>query len=58
MALGGRKGGPKVDGTLGAAANRDRADAFAVKLAPIMEELRSRSLSLRQMATELTTQGI
>jgi DNA invertase Pin-like site-specific DNA recombinase len=56
--LGGWKGGPKVDGKLGAAANRDRADAFAAKLAPIVVEMQGRSLSLRQMAAELTAQGI
>ena len=57
-ALGGWKGGPKVDGKLGAAANKGKADAYATKLAPIMAELQCRSLSLRQMAAELTAQGI
>ena len=56
--LGGWKGGPKVDGTLGATANRDKADAYAAKLAPIIGERQKRSLSLRQMAGELTAQGI
>lgn len=56
--LGGWKGGPKVDGTLGAAANKNKAAAFAAKLAPIVAELQGRSLSLRQMAAELTGQGI
>ena len=58
VVLGGWKGGPKVDGTLGAQANRDKADEFAAKLTPIMAEMRKRSLSLRQMAAELTAQGI
>jgi DNA invertase Pin-like site-specific DNA recombinase len=58
VALGGWKGGPKVDGRLGAVANRDRAEAFANKLAPIMAEMERRPLSLRQMAAELTAQGI
>jgi DNA invertase Pin-like site-specific DNA recombinase len=57
-ALGGWKGGPKVDGKLGAAANRGKADVYAAKLAPIMADLQGRSLSLRQIAAELTAQGI
>jgi DNA invertase Pin-like site-specific DNA recombinase len=56
VVLGGWKGGPMVDGTLGAAANRNKADAFAAKLAPILADLQG--LSLRQMAVELTAQGI
>ena len=56
--LGGWKGGRKVNGTLGAVANRDKAAAFAAKLAPIVTELQGRSLSLRETAAELTTQGI
>ena len=56
--LGGWKGGPKVDGKLGAVANKGKAYVFASKLAPIMAELQARSLSLREMAEELTTQGI
>jgi DNA invertase Pin-like site-specific DNA recombinase len=58
VALGGWKGGPQVDGHLGAAANKNKAEAFAMKLASIMSELQGRSLSLRQMAAELTAQGI
>jgi DNA invertase Pin-like site-specific DNA recombinase len=58
VALGGWKGGPKVDGTLGAAANRDKANTYAAKLAPIIGEMQERVLSLRQMAGELTAQGI
>jgi DNA invertase Pin-like site-specific DNA recombinase len=58
VVLGGWKGGPMVDGTLGAAANRSRADAFAAKLAPIVTDLRHRGLSLRQVAAELIAQGI
>lgn len=58
VALGGWKGGPKVDGKLGAQANRKQADAFAAKLGPIMGDLQGRGLSLRQMAAELTTLGI
>ena len=43
---------------MGVVANKAMADAYATKLAPIMAELQGRSLSLRQMAGELTTQGI
>lgn len=56
--LGGWRGGPKVDGKLGAAANQNKADAFAETLAPILTELQGHGLSLRQMAAELTAQGI
>jgi DNA invertase Pin-like site-specific DNA recombinase len=58
VTLGGWRGGPKLDGQLGADANRKRAAAFAAKLAPIMSEMRGRGLSLREMAAELTAQGI
>ena len=57
-ALGGWKGGPKVDGKLGAIANKRKADAYATKLAPVIVEFQGRALSLRQMAGELTAQGI
>ena len=56
--LGGWRGGPKVDPTLGAAANRAKAEAFAAKLAPLVTEMRQRGLSLRQIAAELTAQGV
>jgi DNA invertase Pin-like site-specific DNA recombinase len=58
VTLGGWKGGPKVDGRLGAVANKDKADEFAANLAPIMVEMQRHSLSLREMAAELTAQGI
>jgi DNA invertase Pin-like site-specific DNA recombinase len=58
VVLGGWKGGPKVDGKLGAEANREKASEFAAKLAPIMAEMVQRSLSLRQIASELMDQGI
>jgi DNA invertase Pin-like site-specific DNA recombinase len=58
VVLGGWKGGPKVDGQLGAAVNKDKAAAFAAKLTPVLQELKARDLSLRQMAAELTCQGI
>jgi DNA invertase Pin-like site-specific DNA recombinase len=56
--LGGWRGGPKVNAKLGAAANKAKADAFAAKLAPTIAEMRQRGLSLRQMASELSVQGI
>jgi DNA invertase Pin-like site-specific DNA recombinase len=58
VTLGGWRGGPKVDSGLGAAANKEKAAAFAATLAPAMNEMQGRGLSLRQMAAELTTQGI
>jgi DNA invertase Pin-like site-specific DNA recombinase len=58
VALGGWKGGPKVDARLGADANRQQAEAFAAKLAPIIADMQERGWSLRKMAAELTTQGI
>ena len=56
--LGGWRGGPKVDGKLGAAANRHKAAEFAAELAPLMTELRGRGFSLRRIGAELTEQGI
>jgi DNA invertase Pin-like site-specific DNA recombinase len=58
IALGGWKGGPKVDGRLGAEANTKHAEAFAATLAPIIGDMRGRGLTLREMAAELTAQGI
>lgn len=58
MVLGGWKGGPKVDGSLGAKANRKQADAFAAQVGPMVTALRARGLSLRQMAAALTTEGV
>lgn len=47
-----------MDGQLGAQANRKQADGFATKLAPIIGEMRGRRLSLREIAAELSAQGI
>jgi DNA invertase Pin-like site-specific DNA recombinase len=58
VVLGGWRGGPKVDGQLGADANRKQAEAFAAKLASVIREMRGRGLSLRDMAAALTAQGI
>jgi DNA invertase Pin-like site-specific DNA recombinase len=56
--LGGWKGGPKVDGSLGAAANKRAADEFANRVGPMISELREQGQSLRQIAAELTEHGI
>lgn len=56
--LGGWRGGPKVDGALGAAAQRERADAFAKGVAPIVRQMQGEGLSLRQAASRLTEKGI
>jgi DNA invertase Pin-like site-specific DNA recombinase len=56
--LGGYRGGPVPDAQLAAEAHRKRADAFAVFLAPVMLDMRSRGMSLRKMAAELTKQGV
>lgn len=56
--LGGWRGGPKVDGTLGADAQRERANAFAAGVAPMLHTMQGEDLSLRQMAARLTEKGI
>ncbi len=56
--LGGWRGGPKVDGTLGADAQRKRATAFAAGLAPMVRQMHGEGLSLRQMAARLAEKGI
>jgi DNA invertase Pin-like site-specific DNA recombinase len=56
--LGGYRGGPKVDGRLGAAAGKTAADDFASRLAPLLCQMRADGRSLRQMAAELTSKGI
>jgi hypothetical protein len=45
-------------GALGAEAQQRQAQAFADQLEPVVGDLRRRSLSLRQVAAELTVQGI
>ena len=56
--LGGYRGGPKVDGKLGAAARKSAADDFAARLAPLLNQMRAEELSLRQMAAELVSKGL
>lgn len=56
--LGGYRGGPKVDGRLGTAGKRAKADAFAARVVPTLTDMQARGLSLNQMATALTFRGI
>ena len=56
--LGGWKGGPVVDGRLGAAANQTKANAFAADVGPMVLGMHERGLSLRQIAAELVRDGI
>ncbi len=56
--LGGWRGGPAVDGTLGAAATVRQADVFADSVRPMILVLQAGSLSLGAIAARLTAQGI
>ncbi len=56
--LGGWRGGPVVNGTLGAEAARKNADAFAAGLAPILRQMQGEVMSLRQMAAQLAAKDI
>jgi DNA invertase Pin-like site-specific DNA recombinase len=56
--LGGYRGGPIVDHTKATAARQKAAIAFAAGVGPMVIELRSAGWSLRQIAAELTDQGI
>lgn len=56
--LGGYKGGPMVNSAAGRQAQSDRAEAFAVTLAPIVAPMREAGASLREVAAELTERGI
>lgn len=56
--LGGWRGGPVVDGTLGVEAVRKSADAFAAGVAPMLRQMQGEGLSLRQMAARLADKGI
>jgi DNA invertase Pin-like site-specific DNA recombinase len=56
--LGGWRGGPVVDGTLGAEAARKGADVFAAGVAPMLRQMQGEGLSLRQMAARFTDKGI
>jgi DNA invertase Pin-like site-specific DNA recombinase len=56
--LGGYRGGPPPNGRLGVAAKRDKANAFAARVAPTLAEMQQRGLSLHQMASDLTARSI
>ena len=51
--LGGWRGGPMVNGTLGSEAVRKSADALAAGLASTLHKMQSKGLSLRQTAGSL-----
>lgn len=57
-ALGGWRGGAKVDGAIGAQANRQGAEDFAKGLAPMLLKMKGEGASLREMAARLTERGI
>ncbi len=56
--LGGWRGGPKIDCSLGREAQRRQADSFAASLAPMINEMSGRGMSLRAIANEMTVKGI
>ncbi len=56
--LGGYRGGPIPDAALSVKARQEAADDFAAGVAPMITKLRDSGMSLRQVAAELTQQGI
>jgi DNA invertase Pin-like site-specific DNA recombinase len=56
--LGGWRNGPKVDGSLGRAAQKKAAATFAASVGPMAAAMRQNGSSLRQIAAALTAQGI
>lgn len=56
--LGGYKGGPVPDAKLGGVAEKEAADAFARRVAPMAEEMRRQGLSLGKIAAELQARGV
>lgn len=56
--LGGYRGGPKPDATLAAAARSREADVFAARVRPLVTDLQGLGLSLRQIATRLSDEGV
>ena len=56
--LGGWRGGPMVDGSTGAAANRAKADAYAASVGPMVKAMREVGKSLRQIAAEMDARGV
>jgi DNA invertase Pin-like site-specific DNA recombinase len=58
VALGGWRGGPVVDHRAGTRAHRDRAVVCVESVGPITIAMRETGLSLRQIAAEMSNQGI
>jgi DNA invertase Pin-like site-specific DNA recombinase len=56
--LGGWRGGIVVDHRKATEARKQRADAFAARVAPMVSEMRGRGLTLAEIARALTEQGI
>ncbi len=56
--LGGFRGGPKVDTAAGRAAIAQKAEAYATRVRPTVAKMRDDGMSLRQIATALTADGI
>nr|WP_294516935.1 recombinase family protein [uncultured Rhodopila sp.] len=56
--LGGYRGGPVPDAAKATEARQEAADAFAADVGPMAAELRAAGRSLRQIAAELTEQGV
>jgi len=57
-ALGGWRGGPKVDSSLGRAVQSEQADAFAARVMPLVRSMQGEGKSLRQIAAGLTDRGV
>ena len=57
-ALGGWRGGPVVDSRIGVEAVQAKADAFAADVGPMVRAKSARGLSQRQVAAELTAEGV
>ena len=56
--MGGWRGGPKVDGSLGVRARQDAAAAYAAAVRPILAKLRDGGMTLRQIVAEVEQRGI
>ncbi|EKN00827.1 recombinase family protein [Acidocella sp. MX-AZ02] len=56
--LGGYRGGPKADTALAAEARSRQADDFAARVRPLVDDLRGRGMSLRQIAERLGAEGV
>ena len=56
--LGGYRGGPKVDGAKGRAAQKQRAEGFASRVRPLATRMRADGMSLRQIAAALADRGV